>query len=381
MTQILIVDDDANNRAVLADALCEEPYELHEADNGRQAVELAQAKLPDLILLDIMMPGMDGISVLRELRAHEETKTIPVIVVSACGSESQVVACLEEGALDHVSKPFSNAVVRARVRAALRTQLHEHGDLELKGKTLGLIGAKGGVGTTTVALNLALILQQRQHKVNALELRPSYGTFAASLGMAPARNIRQLAQTPSEPISSEMLRPILCSHASGLRVLFGPQPDDGHVELPPKLAANLVLTLGRMADYTVIDLPAIPSATTLSALSYCDQFVLVLEPESSSLDAALVMKRQIADSVAPEKFVGMIVVRQTVSSSSLTVSHIESAAACPVIGVILPDADLCYDALSSGTPFVLSDPGNVISLALRDIAQELCPVETTTAAM
>ncbi len=378
MTRILIVDDDANNRAVLSDALCDEPYELQEAEDGRQAVDMARATLPDLILLDIMMPGMDGIAVLRELQSGEQTQNIPVIVVSACGSEAQVVACLEEGALDHVSKPFSNAVVRARVRAALRSHPSETADHELNGKTIGLIGAKGGVGTTTVALNAALILQ-REHKVNALELRSSYGSFATNLGMAPKCNLSQLDLTFSVPITSDSLRPLLCAHASGLRVLFGPQAEDGYVEMQPKFAENLVLTLGRMADYTVIDVPPVPSPANLAALTHCDRIALVLEPEASSLAAGKAMNRQITDVCSAEKFAGVIVVRRTVSSTTLTASEIESAIDRPILGILLPDPDLCYAALSSSTPLAVSHPENVITHTIQEIVQTFCNDEAAIA--
>ncbi len=370
MTQILIVDDDANNRAVLFDALCDEPYELQEAENGQQAIELARSSLPDLILLDIMMPGMDGIAVLRALRADDSTRMIPVIVVSACGSEPQVIACLEEGALDHVAKPFSNAVVRARVRAALRSHPSETSYQEFEEKTIGFIGAKGGVGTTTVALNTALILQQ-QHKVNALELHPSYGSFATQLGMTPTGNLSQLDLKFSVPITSEQLRPLLHSHASGLKVLFGPQPNDGYVEMLPRFAENLVLTLGRMADYTVIDFSSVPSTANLAALTHCDQIVMIVEPEASSLAAGVVMNQRLSETCVSGKFAGIIVVRRTVSSTSLKASEIESAIECPVLGVLLPHPDLYYAALSSGRPLVMSHTDNEISHTLREIVQSL----------
>jgi DNA-binding response OmpR family regulator len=369
MTQILIVDDDANNRAVLFDTLGDEPYDLHEAEDGPQAIEMARSSLPDLILLDIMMPGMDGISVLRNLRADERTQSIPVIIVSACGSETQVIACLEEGALDHITKPFSNAVVRARVRAALRSHPGESNDHDFKEQTIGFIGAKGGVGTTTVALNTALILQ-RNHKVNAVELHPSYGSFATHLGVTPSGNLSQLDLTFAIPITSEQLRPLLLQHDSGLHVLHGPQSSDGFVEISPRFAANLVLTMGRMADYTVFDFPAVPSPANLASLSHCDQVFLVLEPEVSSLAAGVAMSQQLTNACTAGNFSGVIVVRRTASSNSLTAGEIESVMDCPVLGVLLPDPDTCYASLKSGAPLVLSHSDSALSHAFREFVQK-----------
>jgi len=153
----LIVDDDANSRAVLCDVLSGEPYILLEAANGQHALELAHNEPPDLILLDIMMPGMDGLGVLHKLKKQEKTRPIPVIMVTALNLDSQVSVCLDGGAVDHIGKPFSSMVVRSRVRAALRSRALAAGDKLLdamQGEVLGFIGVKGGVGTTTVVVNV-----------------------------------------------------------------------------------------------------------------------------------------------------------------------------------------------------------------------------------
>ena len=108
----MIVDDDANSRAVLCDVLGGEPYTLLEAADGQHALELANSELPDLILLDIMMPGMDGDIVLHKLKEQEKTRSIPVIMVTALNSDTQISVCLDNGAVDHICKPFSSMVVR-----------------------------------------------------------------------------------------------------------------------------------------------------------------------------------------------------------------------------------------------------------------------------
>jgi len=119
---IVIVDDDDNNRDVLRDALGGEAYRLLEAADGRQALDIADQEQPDLILLDVLMPGLDGIATLQKLKADDRTRHIPVIMVTAVNLDTQVSMCLDEGAIDHIAKPFSNLVVRARVRAALRNR-------------------------------------------------------------------------------------------------------------------------------------------------------------------------------------------------------------------------------------------------------------------
>jgi CheY-like chemotaxis protein len=119
---VLIVDDDENNRGVLCDALDGEPYRLLEAAGGQQALDIADKEQPDLILLDVLMPGLDGIATLQKLKADERTRHIPVIMVTVLNLDTQVSMCVDQGAIDHIAKPFSNLVLRARVRAALQNR-------------------------------------------------------------------------------------------------------------------------------------------------------------------------------------------------------------------------------------------------------------------
>jgi putative two-component system response regulator len=95
-------------------------YEASVASNGRQALDLAAAERPDVILLDVMMPGMDGIEVCRRLKADEELRNIPVILVTAKDLDKEVVRGLEAGADDYVTKPFNREVLAARLRSAIR---------------------------------------------------------------------------------------------------------------------------------------------------------------------------------------------------------------------------------------------------------------------
>jgi len=117
---ILIVDDRASARATLIDALEAEGYELHEAGGGPEALEKAAALMPDVILLDVMMPGMDGLEVCRRLRAAPDLAEVPVLMVTALEDRGSRLHGLDAGADDFISKPFDRAELRARVRTVTR---------------------------------------------------------------------------------------------------------------------------------------------------------------------------------------------------------------------------------------------------------------------
>lgn len=115
--RILVVDDVAETRLVVASALKREGFEVDQADGGEAALAMIERQRPDLVLLDINMPGMSGLDVMRELRAHQD---IPVILVTGLDQEDDRVAGLDLGADDYITKPFFGKELAARVRAALR---------------------------------------------------------------------------------------------------------------------------------------------------------------------------------------------------------------------------------------------------------------------
>lgn len=118
--RILVVDDEEDILELVKYNLEREGYLVDCVETGEEAIERATAIRPDGILLDLMLPGVDGIEVCRELRKNPDTRTIPIIMMTAKGEEADVVSGLEVGADDYVPKPFSTKVLIARLRALLR---------------------------------------------------------------------------------------------------------------------------------------------------------------------------------------------------------------------------------------------------------------------
>jgi DNA-binding response OmpR family regulator len=129
---VLVVEDDPDLRDLLVYHLQREAFAVHAVGDGEKAVQHALRQRPDLVLLDLMLPGMDGLEVCRRLRAEEGSPHVPVIMVTAKGGETDVVLGLEMGADDYITKPFSPRELVARVRALLRRQDREKKSQERK---------------------------------------------------------------------------------------------------------------------------------------------------------------------------------------------------------------------------------------------------------
>jgi len=123
---ILIVDDLPENLQLLMSILSNEAYEIHVAQSGAEAVEKAHSIIPDLILLDIMMPGMDGFKTCQALKASKSTADIPVIFLTALTDTVDVVKGFEKGGVDYITKPFESAELLARVRTQLDIRSKEN---------------------------------------------------------------------------------------------------------------------------------------------------------------------------------------------------------------------------------------------------------------
>jgi two-component system, OmpR family, alkaline phosphatase synthesis response regulator PhoP len=125
---ILVVDDERDILELVKYNLEKEGYRVTTVATGEDALSQARARTPDLVVLDLMLPGVDGLEVCRRLKGDAKTTAIPIVMLTAKGTEADVVAGLELGAADYVTKPFSPRVLSARVRAVLRRGLEATDD-------------------------------------------------------------------------------------------------------------------------------------------------------------------------------------------------------------------------------------------------------------
>jgi two-component system alkaline phosphatase synthesis response regulator PhoP len=120
---VVVIEDEEDIRELIRYNLEKDGYRVLTARSGEEGISMVLSAMPELVMLDLMLPGMDGLQVCREIKAIEKLKEIPVVMVTARGEESDVVSGLELGADDYITKPFSPKVLVARVRAALRRRV------------------------------------------------------------------------------------------------------------------------------------------------------------------------------------------------------------------------------------------------------------------
>jgi two-component system, OmpR family, alkaline phosphatase synthesis response regulator PhoP len=148
--RVLVVEDESDIRELIAYNLQKEGYQVTSLENGEDALSEVRTHPPDLMLLDLMLPGVDGLEVCKIMKAQPATAAIPVVILTAKGEEADVVTGLELGADDYVVKPFSPRVLAARIKAVLRRrkqnsvaedQVIRHGDLLIHPGTREVVAA------------------------------------------------------------------------------------------------------------------------------------------------------------------------------------------------------------------------------------------------
>lgn len=242
-TNILLIEDnpaDVELASMLLTAKANE-FRLESRERLSSGLErLAQGGI-DIVLLDLSLPDSQGIQTFERL--HEAAPSLPVVIMSGLDDEQTAIHAVETGAQDYLVKGQLNATSLGRALVFAMQRQRKQAGRRHPGKILAFVGAKGGVGTTTVALNVAAQLARMGKSVIALELRSTFGTFAPSLSHVPQNHLGSLLQLPPEGITEAEVTARLIEFPWGMKVLFGPQ---GGGEMQPIKAAHVESLLQKL---------------------------------------------------------------------------------------------------------------------------------------
>ncbi|MEV1247794.1 response regulator transcription factor [Nonomuraea sp. NPDC050022] len=223
MSRVLLIEDDPAVREGLELALTRQGHRVRAVESGEEGLDRLRADLPDVVVLDLMLPGMDGFEVCRRIRAARE---VPIIMLTARGDDMDVVAGLEAGADDYVVKPVQPRVLEARIRAILRrigrdqAELERHGDLTID--RAGLVVVNRGVPVSLAPTELRLLLELsgtpgRVHsRQQLLESVWEQGYFGDS------RLVDACVQRLRAKIEDDSAAPVYVQTVRGFGYRFGP---------------------------------------------------------------------------------------------------------------------------------------------------------------
>lgn len=371
--KILIVDDDLDTLKLVGLILQRHGYQIVAANGGVKALEKATAEQPDIILLDVMMPDMDGYEVTRRLRSNNSVAHIPIIMFTAKSLLDDKVAGFEAGADDYLTKPTHPAELVAHVKALLARSRANKAVVPVEhAKIVGFFGAKGGVGTSTVAVNVATLMAQGGQDTIVADLRPGNGSTSLMLNLTQQQGLASVVAKPIGDLNQRAVGGQLTAHPGGIRVLAAaPSPKEAALANNVAQMEAVIKILSGMCKLLVIDLGTGLSDANRRVAALCDQFVIVTDPTRVSLLQAKALSAELTGlGIAPAKL-EVVAVNRIATSNQMSWSVAEQLLGRRIMLVITPAAELAYQAADMGTPMVLLRPESLTADQLRNLTNQL----------
>ena len=365
--KILVIEDDPGTVRLIKDCLQQGGYQVLTAPNGLEGIRKAKSEEPDLIILDILLPGVDGFEICHRLRAEPQTAKLPVLMLSAMAREIDKATGLKVGADDYITKPADPSEIVNRVESLLAKKT------ATKSEMAAVVGSKRGVGTTTLVVNIAIALSRRGKRVILVDLCPYGGAIAEYLGLKPEHPITELLRRPVNTINRGDLEAALTVHHTGVRVLTIPQMSGEQKEPSPSDVALLLEKLREVTNYLLVDLPLQPSNAARAILGKCDLAIIVTDSKAGSLSDVKSTATALGLLGITQERMGTVVIdREGVFPDwelSRMKSTLELSVGVKLLGVIPYDTMASLELVPTGAPVILSEPNCPMAWAMRGVAQ------------
>jgi CheY-like chemotaxis protein/MinD-like ATPase involved in chromosome partitioning or flagellar assembly len=368
--KILIIDDDLDTLRLVGLMLQKQGYQIIAAPNGLQGLFQAEAENPDLILLDIMMPEIDGYEVAKRLRANPFTADIPILMFTAKTQLDDKVSGFESGADDYLTKPTHPSELQAHVRALLarstkgRSAANVSG-AEKKAFMIGILAPRGGLGVSTVAANLGSSMKmaaEEEADVIVVELRPGQGTLAFELGVKVTDGLTQILQSAQVDITRQTVGDALYSLENGPRFLLASaQPKDAVLMNAEAQIETLLNRIVFLAPTVIVDLGPSLTAMTQKVIKSFDCLVVIVEPSPASVVHAKALIADLVSLGVENEVILPLAVNRIRSELQMNWTQVNEQLGMPVVVAVTPVPELLYQAARLKTTAVLHQPNSLTS--------------------
>jgi len=367
--KILVIEDDPSALRLIKYTLQQEGYEVLTVPDGLKGLRKARSEPPDLIIIDIMLPGIDGFEVCHRLRVEPQTARLPILMVSAKSREIDKATGLAVGANDYISKPADPSEIIRRVEGLLA------GKTAVRPEMVAFVGSKRGVGTTTLVVNVAIALSQGGKRVIVVDLCPYGGSIAGYLGLEPGGTITELLMKPIDAITRGDLEAALAVHHTEVKVLAIPRWSGEEAEISPSDVSLLVGRFREMTDYLLVDLPFQPSNAARMVLSQCDLAVIVTDSQADALPSVKSTASVLGLLGISRERLGTVVIDREGMFPEWQLakmrSTVEHSAGVQLLGIIPYDTRVYLELVPGSTPVILSSPDCPMAGAVRGVAQHI----------
>ncbi len=357
---ILVVDDDLDTLTLIGLTLQRRGFAVMKAQSGPEALEKLRTDLPDLMIVDVMMPNMDGYEVCRTVKSDPRTAHLPVVMLTAKAQTASQLEGFRAGAVDYITKPVHPQDLVARIASVLaRAQTAQ---VENGPGLIAIAGAKGGVGATTLAVNVAAALATG-HRTLLIDLEAS-GTDAIHLGLEPQHGLADLIEVENGPTDPALLQQAITPHSSGLQLIAAAE-----AALDPARLGLILNQAAPLCDVCVLDLGWGITQITRLVAQRCKVFVIVLDSDRIALSQVNRLLQLLKETYMPPEAIRLVWINRQALPIELAHTSIAAVLGRAPDATIEPAADALYDALDKGQPLVLSQPDHPVAVQMRQLAE------------
>ncbi|NPV56597.1 MAG: response regulator [Anaerolineae bacterium] len=372
--KILIIDDDLETLRLVGMMLQKQGFVILAANTGTQGIKTAETEKPDLVVLDIMIPDIDGYEIARRLRANEDTRTTPILMFTAKTQVEDKVAGYEAGADDYLTKPVHPAELTARVRSLLSRRTATPAPTTGCGKVLGFIAAKGGMGTSTLTLNLAIKMQQKSHQpLIAAELRPGYGSWAIEMGMESPNGLTRLLDMKPEEITKGQVETELLQTTFGPKLLMASTNlRDVHLANAGAQLEALVGVLSHMANFVLLDLGATYLQNYDRILNLCNEVMVLADPYPGIIQPTRLLMSELGRlGFGKAKLMNLVILNRTRGDLQLSITQMQESFGTPLALTIPPAPETAYQAALGSVPITQIQTDSLMAQQYNRLAEQV----------
>jgi CheY-like chemotaxis protein/MinD-like ATPase involved in chromosome partitioning or flagellar assembly len=379
--KILIIDDDVDTLRLVGLMLQRQGYEISAASNGTQGLAKALEEHPDLILLDVMMPDMDGYEVARRLRKNPTTQAVPILMFTAKTQLDDKVTGFEVGADDYLTKPTHPTELQSHVKALLARSSQREKDIsevvtashEHHGYVIGVISARGGLGVSSLASNLAAGIYSRiQPDVILAELTPGQGTIGMDFGYQNPKGLTEILQGTVVEVTREKVEASISPHNSGVKLLLASgNPRDMTLTSQVQNYEVLVARLSTLARFIVMDMGNGLPSFVQKILPMCNECIVVVEGVSSTIQHTKLLIEDIIDLKMDPGKISVVLNNRMRSESQMQMSQVQEKLGHSIAATLTPAPEAFQQAVRLQTPAVICQPTNMTSQQFLKIADTI----------
>lgn len=387
--KLLVVDDHPETRNIITRVLKQQGYQVVAAESGVQALGIVDRERPHLILLDMMMPEMDGIETCRRIRAKQEMTKVPIIMFTAVDEPEQKLAGFNAGVDDYLIKPTEPVELIDRVGTMLESAYGEPPptgedvftesdqpsstvtyNTSSTGQVIAVLGARGGSGTTTVAINLAVSLAESGQATALLDLDAIQGHIGLYLNQKVPTGLQTAMGLPTDGLKQFITQQTV-RYGEHLQLLLSSPNLVGRL---PVLSADLVTRLvqqtAQTSRYVVVDCGNQISAVIRPVLDEADQVIICLRPERVALLAAKQMLTYLKETLFPHTTLRVLMV-EAANGVNLPQGAVESYLGQRLWNIVPMHGPEMTQAVNKGLPLVRAFQQLKATLLFQQFAQQL----------